>query len=193
MYRYLMIEAKMNIDVLETTIISLFSEFINFSNIEVVDHQIWMYYEHDIDVSLKDVILNLSQDTLIDFRLYQSYKYETKKSLEEHKLFISKKLLEIGFNAHAFIDDKIFVKHFINSLDQKFKFFILNKYSQNKMMLETVKIYLESNQNMSLAAKALYVHRNTLIQRLDKFYQVTGFDVKSFKDGFLIYHLLLIK
>lgn len=193
MYRYICIESKESIDTYEATIISLFSEFINFTDIQVINHQIWMYYEHDIDASLKDVIINLSQDTLVDFRLYQSYKYETKKSLEEHREFLCQKLAEISFNAYAYIDDQTIVKHFINSLNQTFKFYILKKYSQNQMMLETVKIYLESNQNMSVAAKALYVHRNTLIQRLDKFYQVTGFDVKSFKDGFLIYHLLLVK
>ncbi|MCD4827378.1 MAG: helix-turn-helix domain-containing protein [Acholeplasmataceae bacterium] len=193
MYRYICIESKEDIKLYEATIISLFSEFINFTDIKVINHHIWMYYQHDIDVSLKDVILNLSQDTLVDFRLYQSYKYETKKSLEDHKKFMSQKLAEISFNAYAFIDDQIIVKHFINSLDQSFKYYILKKYSQNQMMIETVKIYLESNQNMSLAAKSLYVHRNTLIQRLDKFHQVTGFDVKSFTDGFLIYHLLLIK
>jgi DNA-binding PucR family transcriptional regulator len=57
-------------------------------------------------------------------------------------------------------------------------------------MQESIKIYLESNQNMSLAAKKLYVHRNTLIQRLDKFHQTTGFDVRVFSDAYLIYHLM---
>jgi DNA-binding PucR family transcriptional regulator len=193
MYRYLVIESKNNIDMYETTIISLFSEFINVTKIEVLDHQIWLFYEQDLEISLKDVILNLSQDTLVDFRLYQSYKYESLKKLEENRLFITKKLEEINFNSYIFIDDKIIVKYYLKTLDQSFKIQILKKYVTDQMMLDTVKTYLESNQNMSLAAKALYIHRNTLIQRLDKFYQATGFDVKKFIDGFLIYQLLLVK
>jgi DNA-binding protein Fis len=193
MYRYLVIESKNNIDMYETTIISLFSEFINVTKIEVLEHQIWLFYEQDLEISLKDVILNLSQDTLVDFRLYQSYKYESFKKLEENRLFISKKLEEINFNSYIFIDDKIIVKYYLKTLDQSFKIQILKKYVTDQMMLDTVRTYLESNQNMSLAAKALYIHRNTLIQRLDKFYQATGFDVKKFIDGFLIYHLLLVK
>jgi DNA-binding protein Fis len=193
MYRYLVIESKNNIDMYETTIISLFSEFINVTKIEVLEHQIWLFYEQDLEISLKDVILNLSQDTLVDFRLYQSYKYESFKKLEENRLFISKKLEEINFNSYIFIDDKSIVKYYLKTLDQSFKIQILKKYVTDQMMLDTVRTYLESNQNMSLAAKALYIHRNTLIQRLDKFYQATGFDVKKFIDGFLIYHLLLVK
>lgn len=193
MYRYLVIESKKNIDSYETTIISLFSEFINFTKIEVLDHQIWLYYQHDLEISLKEVIINLSQDTLVDFRLYQSYKYESLKKLEENRIFISKKLEEISFNSYIFMDDKTIVKHYLKTLDQFFKIQILKKYYQSQMMLDTVKTYLESNQNMSVAAKSLYIHRNTLIQRLDKFYQETGFDVKKFIDGFLIYHILLVK
>jgi DNA-binding protein Fis len=193
MYRYLLIESKQHIDIYKTTIISLFSDFTNFTKIEVFDHQIWMYYEQDFDINLKDVILNLSQDTLSDFRLYQSFKYESLKSMEENRMFISKKIEGIGFNSYAYLDDQIIVKHYLKSLDQSFKVNVLKKYAQDQMMIETVKIYLESNQNMSVAAKSLYIHRNTLIQRLDKFYQITGFDVKKFIDGFLIYHLLSVK
>ena len=58
------------------------------------------------------------------------------------------------------------------------------------MMIDTIKTYLEADQNMSFASKILYVHRNTLIQRIDKFQQVTGFDVKVFIDAYLIYHLI---
>jgi carbohydrate diacid regulator len=43
---------------------------------------------------------------------------------------------------------------------------------------------------MSKASKHLYVHRNTLIQRLDKLHQVTGFDVRVFQDAYLIYQLI---
>ena len=45
---------------------------------------------------------------------------------------------------------------------------------------------------MSQASKNLYIHRNTLTQRLDKFLQITGFDARKFMDGLLIYHLLII-
>jgi sugar diacid utilization regulator len=44
---------------------------------------------------------------------------------------------------------------------------------------------------MITASKELFIHRNTLMMRLEKFNDATGFDMKSFKDGFLMYHLFI--
>ena len=193
MFRYIVIESKSNINIYEKTIISLFSEFMITTKIEVLERQIWIYFRQDFDTSLEDVIINLSQDTLADFRLYQSYQFDSIKSLEENRVFITEKLKSIEFNSYIFIDDHIILKHFLTSLNQPFRHHMLRKYNQDPVMLDTIKTYLESNQNMSVAAKSLFLHRNTLIQRIEKFYQATGFDIKKFIDGFLIYHLLLIK
>ncbi len=191
MYRYIAIETKENIDQYEQMITSLFSEVLHIDKVKVDQHILWIYFSHDIDISLKDVIINLSQDTLLDFRLYQSHYYESIHSLEDNLLFVEQKLKLINFNKYVFIDDHIIIKHFIKSLDASFKAYILKKYIDDQMMIETLKTYLETNQNMSRAAKDLYIHRNTLTQRLDKFYQVTGFDPRKFIDGFLLYSLLL--
>ncbi|MGB0203148.1 MAG: helix-turn-helix domain-containing protein, partial [Acholeplasmataceae bacterium] len=71
------------------------------------------------------------------------------------------------------------------------KIFILGKYHDQSYMLHTIQTYLESNQNMITASKELFIHRNTLMMRLEKFNDATGFDMKSFKDGFLMYHLFV--
>ena len=57
-------------------------------------------------------------------------------------------------------------------------------------MKKTIITFLENNQNISLAAKELFLHRNTLTQRLDKFNRITSFDLKQFKDAYLIYTLI---
>jgi hypothetical protein len=193
MYRYIIIETKDNIQQYEKMITSLFSEFIHMNKIEMMEHQLVIYYAHDLDISLEDIILNLSQDTLIDFRLFESYVFNTMKELEANRSFIEQKLNLLNFNQHIYINNHILLLSFLSKLDKSFKKQIFRKYEDDHMMIETIKVYLESDQNVSVAAKALYIHRNTLTQRLDKFSQITGFDVKKFMDGFLIYQLLLIK
>lgn len=193
MHKYIMIESKSHIGQHEPMIVSLFSEFIDIDQVEKKDNQLWIYFDHDIELSLKDVIINLSQDTLVDFRLYESYKYMTKEDLDKHAKFIEDKLKQINFNLYNYLDDHVILLHFIQHLDQSFKTYVFGKFNHDLIMLETVQTFLENNQNVGLAAKALYVHRNTLTQRLDKFYQFTGFDLRRFMDGFIIYHLLLSK
>ena len=75
MYKYLIIECKKHEQQDDSMIISLFSEFVDFTHVKTTDHQIILYYEQNIDISFKDVILNVMSDTLTDLRLYASYHY----------------------------------------------------------------------------------------------------------------------
>ena len=54
-------------------------------------------------------------------------------------------------------------------------------------LLESMKVFLENNSNTSLAAKKLYIHRNTLQYRLEKFQDLTGINVKTFSSAITIY------
>ncbi|MDR0288019.1 MAG: helix-turn-helix domain-containing protein [Clostridiales bacterium] len=53
----------------------------------------------------------------------------------------------------------------------------------NFELLTTVRIFLDNNQNVSETARALYIHRNTLIYRLDKINKLTGMDCTLFENG----------
>lgn len=50
-------------------------------------------------------------------------------------------------------------------------------------MINTIESFINAGLNISDAAKKLYVHRNTLIYRLDKIYKETNFDIRNFKDA----------
>ena len=58
-------------------------------------------------------------------------------------------------------------------------------------MEETLRCLLEQNLNTSLAAKALFIHRNTLLFRLAKLRSSTGLDPCHHFDHALLCRLLL--
>ncbi len=190
MERYLIIESKQNIKGNESLLVSVFSEFIHILNAEVTDHMIVLRYQEETDVSFSDIILNIMSDTLSDLRIYESHVFEQVYELEKHQQWILKVMASIPFNKYVYLNDKIILSHRLPNIDIETKSMILRKYTYDSLMLDTIKTYLESNQNMISASKHLYVHRNTLIQRLDKFHQMTGFDVRVFQDAFLIYQLI---
>ncbi len=49
--------------------------------------------------------------------------------------------------------------------------------------LSTVNLFFENNLNISETARKLYVHRNTLVYRLEKIQKITGLDVRTFDDA----------
>jgi len=59
-------------------------------------------------------------------------------------------------------------------------------------MLGTLETFFELDCNVSETAKKLYIHRNTLLYRLDKLKQETGLDVRSFRDAVLVKIILLL-
>lgn len=58
--------------------------------------------------------------------------------------------------------------------------------------LTTLESFFSQDCNVSETAKKLYIHRNTLLYRLDKFKQETGLDVRTFNDAVLVKLALLL-
>lgn len=59
-------------------------------------------------------------------------------------------------------------------------------------MLATVLKFFENNLNLSEAARKLYIHRNTLIYRLEKIQRITGFDLRNFDDAVLLKIIIML-
>lgn len=57
--------------------------------------------------------------------------------------------------------------------------------------LETVKYFFDNNLNVSETARQLYIHRNTLMYRLEKVKRLTGLDVRIF-DHAIIFKLAMV-
>ncbi len=58
--------------------------------------------------------------------------------------------------------------------------------------LYTIQKFLDYDLNISLAARELYIHRNTLVYRLDRLQKQTGLDVRKFEDAMLFKIAILI-
>ena len=64
---------------------------------------------------------------------------------------------------------------------------LLGTLENEKDLLQTIKVYVEANANATVAAKQLFLHRNSLNYRLDKFYEITNLDVRKFEDSLCAY------
>ncbi|MFC3883827.1 PucR family transcriptional regulator [Bacillus songklensis] len=69
----------------------------------------------------------------------------------------------------------------------------VSQVAQDEELLKTVKMYLECNLNVSLTSKKLYMHRNSLQYRIDKFIEKTGIDIKHFQGAVAAYLSILAK
>ena len=47
----------------------------------------------------------------------------------------------------------------------------------------TIKMFFENNLNVSETSRQLFIHRNTLVYRIEKLQKTTGLDLRSFDDA----------
>ncbi len=57
----------------------------------------------------------------------------------------------------------------------------------------TIQKFFENNLNISETSRQLYVHRNTLVYRLDKIQKITGLDLRKFDDAIIFKVSMLVK
>ncbi|RFU64364.1 CdaR family transcriptional regulator [Bacillus sp. V59.32b] len=69
---------------------------------------------------------------------------------------------------------------------------LLQDTKQDEELITSVKMYIECNSNASLAAKQLYIHRNSLQYRIDKFIEKTGLDIRTFNHALTAYLIILL-
>ena len=63
----------------------------------------------------------------------------------------------------------------------------------DKETLFTIHKFFENNLNVSETARKLFVHRNTLVYRLEKIKKLTGLDLREFDDAITFKVALMVK
>ena len=86
--------------------------------------------------------------------------------------------------------DKLGVGRMINTLTEDIcESFISENFKAGEMdlidkeILYTVEVFFDNSLNISETARKMFIHRNTLIYRLNKLYNQIGLDVRNFDDA----------
>ena len=65
--------------------------------------------------------------------------------------------------------------------------------SLDQETLFTIQRFFENNLNVSETSRKLFVHRNTLVYRLEKIKKLTGLDLREFEDAIVFKVALMVK
>ncbi|KAA9002430.1 PucR family transcriptional regulator [Paenibacillus spiritus] len=106
------------------------------------------------------------------------------------------RIFQIGEYIH--LPWRLHLERLVNSIPESRRRLLLEQFGQfasvmaDKEMLLTLETFFEMECNVSETAKKLYIHRNTLLYRLDKIKQETGADVRVFGDAAIVKLTLLL-
>ncbi|NLM75407.1 MAG: PucR family transcriptional regulator [Clostridiaceae bacterium] len=76
-------------------------------------------------------------------------------------------------------------------LNEVFKEGVLETIDSETMM--TIQKFFENNLNVSETSRQLFIHRNTLVYRLDKIQKITGMDLRKFDDAIYFKVAMMVK
>ena len=119
-----------------------------------------------------------------------SYK-EAKMALEVGKIFESGKNIvnyeKLGIGRLIYQLPTSLCRMFINEVLHGIK---IEHFDDEN--LSTVNKFFENNLNVSETSRQLYIHRNTLVYRLDKLQKLTGLDLRNFDDAIIFKITLMV-
>jgi sugar diacid utilization regulator len=83
---------------------------------------------------------------------------------------------------------KMLFEKVVYNINAKVKRELLDRFKDkfslfDNEMVNTIEEFVNCDLNISDASRKLYIHRNTLIYRLDKIYKDTGYDIREFKQA----------
>ena len=90
-----------------------------------------------------------------------------------------------------FDSNKLILEGIIDSVSEEMKNDIYISFEKgiaklDNEMIRTMEVFFKCGLNLSEASKELYIHRNTLIYRLDKIQKYTNYDIREFNDAVLL-------
>lgn len=106
--------------------------------------------------------------------------FETEKTVINYEnLGIGRLIYQLPTTLCEIFLKEVFKKNSIDSLDQE-TLFTINKFFEN-------------NLNVSETSRKLFVHRNTLVYRLEKIKKLTGLDLREFDHAIIFKVALMVK
>jgi carbohydrate diacid regulator len=102
-------------------------------------------------------------------------------------------------NEHVFIYRGLLIERFLadvpRELGQKYNNVLFSRKNArlfNDEMIHTIEKFFENSLNLSETARQLYIHRNTLVYRLDKVQRMIGLDLRAFDDAVTFKMMMLL-
>ncbi|MBP3389469.1 MAG: helix-turn-helix domain-containing protein [Clostridia bacterium] len=106
--------------------------------------------------------------------------FDTEKAIVSYdNLGIARLIYQLPTTLCDMFLNEVFKKGSIDSLDQETLF--------------TIQRFFENNLNVSETSRKLFVHRNTLVYRLEKIKRLTGLDLREFDDAIVFKVALMVK
>lgn len=152
--------------------------------IEELNNYFIIYHSYDNVNEIESSLNTLSTELVFNLYMYNSQNHIDNKINEEISLALEL-LVDLPVGCYNFKTALLRS----NQINNKKRY--LNYIIASSGVDETfIKGFIECDLNVSRASKILYIHRNTMLYKLDKLKEISGFDLRCFLDSYIVYNLI---
>lgn len=147
------------------------------------------------DTNFEDLFTTISSDFYMDFIVHEGVILQSNERFIQTYIEAYQKLFVKRMKSVTNVCDLVMMG--LSTLDMKIVFFlkkvIIKGIFEEEGVVQIIQTLFQSNLNISQASKELYMHRNTLISKLDQIKKQTGIDLQNFKQASIIHLLIQLK
>jgi len=167
------------------------------------NHILILSNEENIDDICNDLAKNILSDLFVECSIIIGGKI---KNIKDLSIIYENCLETIGLKKKFVLSDyvlnyeKMYMYRIVSSMKKELKNKILNNIfnSNTRQIMDqemegTIDAFFKNNLNLTDTAKKIFIHRNTLLYRIEKIHKYTGFDLRKFEDSWLFKLAWLIK
>lgn len=143
---------------------------------------------HDFHSILEDDLgetLHLFKST----RLEHKNNWSTTLTAEMDLFFKMLREEEMKFLSTKHVISKHIEHHIFSLLTNDYSWYIDSFKHIDISLIQTIKCLIEENLNIVECSRQMYLHRNTVMYRINRFQELSGFDLKNTQDRLVCYHI----
>lgn len=172
----------------EENIINLYNNYLYNSTSIVYKNMIISFYQKKEKMYFQEIIDFLSEDLGTRIKIFEGFRISLKNNLDFLKMFsIIEKYREKDYS-YMNITDVILSTNTMNI--NTIREILLCEELKDYNFITLVREMLKNDLNVSKAANDLYMHRNTLNNKLDTIEFNTSISLRNFKGALSLYELL---
>jgi carbohydrate diacid regulator len=183
-------------------VLSMLQEIVNndeYIFVRDLNHLVMLVVVEDIEKYCLETLNSIEVELMQKAKLSYSDKFDDiAKIPDSYKSCVE--TLRVGkifnFRKSVFSTDDNKLEKLFSHIDKGRREKFLNEFSQieslNSEEITTINFLFENDLNITKTAKAMYIHRNTLIYRIDKIEHKITLDILDFNDAIMLRVLLIL-
>jgi hypothetical protein len=154
-----------------------------------------IFFFQQYDTDLEHLFMTISSDFYLDLIVHDGIILNIDEQYFQTYFEIYHKLMKKRLKSFTSVTDLVMMAYTEEDMAilKTLKRLIIRGSLSEDLVQQMVQVLFTSNLNVSQASKELYMHRNTLISKLDQIKKNLGIDLQNFKQASIVYLLLHLK